>query len=299
MSDETKPPRERLREALELWERCAGGPGDWSHVLDAARSVLAQPEPALTATDEFIGAMHELRLAAYDPSGGEWTTYGAKLQEMALRLLRAPWPEPAVKYQELSADNERLAEQLADKARERERAEELWERTRTIADEAFGPFPVQSADVALDAIERGAFEQRKRIVELEAERDRLQEEVRKWVNAEGAAAEESIRANAEALSLKQELESCAPAMTGAERDWCCVADRADLDIIVEALKDAGAFKAAEFLSDLHAERHPPKRTLADVLDDIQGWLDGAVDEEVRNLVAEARRLIDAEKAGDA
>ena len=42
-------------------------------------------------------------------------------------------------------------------------------RICTIADEAFGPFPVHGADEACTAIERGAFEQRARIATLESE----------------------------------------------------------------------------------------------------------------------------------
>ena len=38
---------------------------------------------------------------------------------------------------------------------------EITERVKTIADEAFGPFPVQSAEEALTAIERGIFELRR------------------------------------------------------------------------------------------------------------------------------------------
>ena len=47
--------------------------------------------------------------------------------------------------------------------------EDVEVRICTIADEAFGPFPVHSADEACTAIERGAFEQRARIATLEAE----------------------------------------------------------------------------------------------------------------------------------
>ena len=41
---------------------------------------------------------------------------------------------------------------------------EIAERVTTIADEAFGPFPVQSTDESLTAIEAGIFEMRKRAV---------------------------------------------------------------------------------------------------------------------------------------
>lgn len=44
---------------------------------------------------------------------------------------------------------------------------ELADRLRDIADEAFGPFPVQSPDENLSAIERGISEQCRRLVELE------------------------------------------------------------------------------------------------------------------------------------
>lgn len=50
---------------------------------------------------------------------------------------------------------------------QRERVRGLEEQVATIADEAFGPFPVQSPEENLIAIERGIFEQRRRIVELE------------------------------------------------------------------------------------------------------------------------------------
>ncbi len=45
----------------------------------------------------------------------------------------------------------------------------LADRVKDVAHEAFGPFPVQTAEEALTAIERGIFEQRKRIAELEAQ----------------------------------------------------------------------------------------------------------------------------------
>lgn len=44
---------------------------------------------------------------------------------------------------------------------------ELLDRITTIADEAFGPFPVQTPSESLTAIERGIFDQRQRIAELE------------------------------------------------------------------------------------------------------------------------------------
>lgn len=43
----------------------------------------------------------------------------------------------------------------------REELRRLADRVKTIADEAFGPFPVQSTDDALTAIERGIFELRR------------------------------------------------------------------------------------------------------------------------------------------
>jgi hypothetical protein len=48
----------------------------------------------------------------------------------------------------------------------------LTERLATVSDENYGPFPVQTADEHLTSIEAGAFEQRKRIFELERQVER-------------------------------------------------------------------------------------------------------------------------------
>jgi hypothetical protein len=53
---------------------------------------------------------------------------------------------------------------------------QLVDRIQTVADENFGPFPIQTPDENVTAIERGAFDQRKKIFELEQELARRDEE---------------------------------------------------------------------------------------------------------------------------
>lgn len=67
---------------------------------------------------------------------------------------------------------QRLVESLVNERGEG-RLEELADRITTIADEAFGLFPVQSADESLTAIERGIVGLRAEVARLTRERDAL------------------------------------------------------------------------------------------------------------------------------
>lgn len=55
-------------------------------------------------------------------------------------------------------------------------ARQLADRITTIADEAFGPFPIQSTDENLSAIERGIFELRRELFELRRELSLIENE---------------------------------------------------------------------------------------------------------------------------
>jgi hypothetical protein len=67
----------------------------------------------------------------------------------------------------VGTDAARIATLEADLARMTGERDELIARVTTVSDEAFGPFPVQSASESLSVIERGIFEQRR---DLERER---------------------------------------------------------------------------------------------------------------------------------
>lgn len=58
-----------------------------------------------------------------------------------------------------------------------ERLRAVAERAKDVADETFGPFPVQNPEDALSAIEKGCFEARQEYERLRAENERM----RVWV----------------------------------------------------------------------------------------------------------------------
>lgn len=99
-------------------------------------------------------------------------------------------------------------------------ADELTARITTIADEAFGPFPVQSADESLTQIERGIFRLR---------RD-AEDHMRVGLNslmALGEARADAAAVRAYAARLEAALErshACATVREDGECDGCFISE---------------------------------------------------------------------------
>jgi hypothetical protein len=154
MSNEKKTPRERLREALELLDTSPGGPGDTLFgVLEAARAVLADPEPApLTASGEFLEALDALTKWFRARETGD-ANYNA-LRHIGARLLRAPRPRQLQDELEWRDQlTKRWSEKLAAKTRECE----AWRR---------------NLDVSTERLQQGT----KRIAELESQLEATRED---------------------------------------------------------------------------------------------------------------------------
>lgn len=76
------------------------------------------------------------------------------------------------------------------------------DRVRTVADEAFGPFPVQTAEEALTAIELGIFEMRQRFESVRAESKHWCDHATKLVSDVIAADERAATAPSELVEMR-------------------------------------------------------------------------------------------------